>query len=80
MATGIDVFGMAPAWMTSLHADPVEALLRGVNRSVGGGRFLASGTEVSRGCASGNVARVAIGSGVYGSELARNLEHQNFGF
>src|SRR5215469_7877687 len=35
VVTGI-AFGIAPAWVTS-HADPVEAL-RGINRSLGGGR------------------------------------------
>jgi predicted permease len=72
--TGI-AFGIAPAWMTS-HVDPVEAL-RGVNRSVGGGRSLAQKSLV---VAQVAMSLVLLSAAALLGQSLRNLEHQNFGF
>jgi len=72
--TGV-LFGMAPAWMTS-QADPVEAL-RGVNRSVGGGRSLAQKSLV---VAQAAMSLVLLSAAALLGQSLRNLEHQNFGF
>jgi putative ABC transport system permease protein len=72
--TGI-IFGIAPAWVTS-HADPVEAL-RGINRSVGGGRSWAQKSLV---IAQGAMSLVLLSAAALLGQSLRNLQHQNFGF
>ena len=72
--TGI-IFGIAPAWVTS-HADPVEAL-RGINRSLGGGR---GWTQKSLVIAQGAVSVVLLSVAALLGQSLRNLQHQNFGF
>src|SRR5579864_854776 len=72
--TGI-IFGIAPAWVTS-HADPVEAL-RGINRSVGGGRSWAQRSLV---IAQGAMSLVLLSAAALLGQSLRNLQHQNFGF
>src|SRR5262249_28149232 len=72
--TGI-IFGIAPAWVTS-HAEPVEAL-RGVNRSVGGGRLWAQKLLV---IAQGAMSLVLLSAAALLAQSLRNLQHQNFGF
>jgi len=72
--TGV-IFGIAPAWVTS-HADPVEAL-RGVNRSVGGGRSWAQRSLV---IAQGAMSLVLLSAAALLGQSLRNLQHQNFGF
>lgn len=72
--TGI-IFGIAPAWVTS-HAEPVEAL-RGVNRSVGGGR---SWTQKSLVIAQAAVSLVLLSAAALLGKSLQNLQHQNFGF
>jgi putative ABC transport system permease protein len=72
--TGI-IFGIAPAWVTS-HADPVEAL-RGINRSLGGGR---AWTQKCLVIAQGAVSVVLLSVAALLGQSLRNLQHQNFGF
>jgi predicted permease len=72
--TGV-IFGIAPAWVTS-HADPVEAL-RGINRSVGGGRSWAQRSLV---IAQGAMSLVLLSAAALLGQSLRNLQHQNFGF
>ncbi len=72
--TGI-IFGIAPAWVTS-HADPVEAL-RGVNRSLGGGR---AWTQKSLVIVQGAVSVVLLSVAALLGQSLRNLQHQDFGF
>ena len=72
--TGI-MFGIAPAWVTS-HADPVEAL-RGVNRSLGGGR---AWTQKSLVIVQGAVSVVLLSAAALLGQSLRNLQHQDFGF
>jgi predicted permease len=74
VVTGI-IFGIAPAWVTS-HSDPVEAL-RGVNRSLGGGR---AWTQKSLVIAQGAVSVVLLSAAALLGQSLRNLQHQNFGF
>jgi predicted permease len=74
MLTGV-AFGSAPAWMTS-RANPIEAL-RGVNRSVGGGRSLAQRSLVVAQIA---MSLVLLSAAALLGQSLRNLEHQNFGF
>ena len=72
--TGV-IFGIAPAWMTSL-AEPVEAL-RGANRAVGSGRHWAQKALV---IAQTAVSLVLLSAAAMLGQSLRNLEHQNFGF
>ena len=72
--TGI-IFGIAPAWVTS-HADPVEAL-RGINRSLGGGR---AWTQKCLVIAQGAVSVVLLSVAALLGQSLRNLQHQDFGF
>ena len=72
--TGI-LFGIAPAWVTS-HSDPVEAL-RGVNRSLGGGR---AWTQRSLVIAQAAVSIVLLSAAALLAQSLRNLQHQDFGF
>ena len=72
--TGI-IFGIAPAWVTS-HSDPVEAL-RGVNRSLGGGR---AWTQKSLVITQGALSVVLLSAAALLGQSLRNLQHQNFGF
>ena len=72
--TGI-IFGIAPAWVTS-HADPVEAL-RGINRSLGGGR---GWTQKSLVIAQAAVSVVLLSVAALLGQSLRNLQHQDFGF
>ncbi len=72
--TGI-IFGIAPAWVTS-HADPVEAL-RGINRSLGGGR---GWTQKSLVIVQGAVSVVLLSVAALLGQSLRNLQHQDFGF
>ncbi len=72
--TGI-IFGIAPAWVTS-HADPVEAL-RGINRSLGGGR---GWTQKCLVIAQGAVSVVLLSVAALLGQSLRNLQHQDFGF
>ena len=72
--TGV-IFGIAPAWVTS-HADPVEAL-RGINRSVGGGRSWAQRSLV---IAQGAMSLVLLSAAALLGQSLRNLQHQDFGF
>jgi putative ABC transport system permease protein len=74
LLTGI-IFGIAPAWVTS-HSDPVEAL-RGVNRSLGGGR---AWTQKSLVIAQGAISVVLLSAAALLGQSLRNLQHQNFGF
>jgi putative ABC transport system permease protein len=74
LVTGV-VFGIAPAWMTS-HTDPADAL-RGVGRSVGGGRAWAQKSLV---IAQVAVSLILLSAAALLSQSLRNLEHQNFGF
>jgi predicted permease len=69
------IFGIAPAWVTS-HAEPVEAL-RGVNRSVGGGRLWAQKSLV---IAQAAMSLVLLSAAALLAQSLRNLQHQNFGF
>jgi predicted permease len=74
LATGI-VFGIAPAWMSSL-SDPADAL-RGAGRSTGDRSSVAQKSLVIVQVAFSIV--LLIGAGLVTQSL-RNLEHQNFGF
>src|SRR6185312_2369743 len=72
--TGI-LFGIAPAWVTS-HSDPVEAL-RGINRSLGGGR---AWTQKCLVIAQGAMSVVLLSAAALLGQSLRNLQHQSFGF
>ncbi len=74
LLTGI-IFGIAPAWVTS-HADPVEAL-RGINRSLGGGR---GWTQKFLVIAQAAVSVVLLSVAALLGQSLRNLQHQDFGF
>jgi putative ABC transport system permease protein len=74
MLTGA-LFGMMPAWMTSL-AQPVEAL-RGANRAIAGGSHWAQKALV---IAQAAVSLVLLSAAALLGDSLRNLEHQNFGF
>ena len=72
--TGI-IFGIAPAWVTS-HADPVEAL-RGINRSLGGGR---AWTQKCLVIAQGAVSVVLLSVAALLGQSLRNLRASGFWF